>query len=192
MTGRLSVASNLMLHHSVMPSPKTVNLHMAPQSRIVNASIPTDLLDLTIKYPFSHADILIKDNLSPAGSEKKPHLSDEDLLLTPTMVYGFSLSDKLWRELRFIFENLEMLTVLDLVEFNINLVTEVEWNDNAFKNLVLPAEKKSLLQSIVHAHHKGLGSDDFVKEKGQGLIVNLSGPPGVGSFLPWNVPSASA
>lgn len=70
-------------------------------------------------------------------------------------------------------------------------MAEVEWNDNAFKNLVLPAEKKTLLQSIVHAHHKGLGSDDFVKEKGQGLIVNLSGPPGVGLFLPWNMPSAS-
>lgn len=65
----------------------------------------TILQDLTIKCPFSHADVLITDNLSPAGSAKKPHLSDEDLLLTPTMVYGFSLSDKLWRELRSILNN---------------------------------------------------------------------------------------
>ncbi len=73
--------------------------------------------------------------------------------------------------------------MLESVEFNISLVTNVEWNDGTFKNLVLPAEKKSLLQAIVHAHHKGLGSDDFVKEKGQGLVLNLSGPPGVGRFL---------
>lgn len=72
---------------------------------MVNASIFTILQDLTIKCPFSHADVLITDNLSPAGSAKKPHLSDEDLLLTPTMVYGFSLSDKLWREFRSIFNN---------------------------------------------------------------------------------------
>ncbi|KAK2461348.1 hypothetical protein APHAL10511_006633 [Amanita phalloides] len=107
-------------------------------------------------------DILIKDNFSSAGAMVKPNLNDEDLLLTPTIVYGFSLSDKLW------------------LEFNIGLVAEVEWNDGAFQSLVLPAEKKSLLRSIVDAHHKGLGVDDFVKEKGQGLVVNLSGPPGVG------------
>ena len=149
---------------------------------MVNTSIFIIILDLTVRCPFLHVDVLVKDSLSPTGNVKKPHLSDEDLLLTPTMVYGFSLSDKLWREYDSSMIIME-LKLLDLVEFNINLVAEVEWNDKAFKNLVLLAEKKSLLQSIVHAHHKGLNSDDFVKEKGQGLIVNLSGPPGVGSFL---------
>ncbi|PFH47284.1 hypothetical protein AMATHDRAFT_50422 [Amanita thiersii Skay4041] len=89
-------------------------------------------------------------------------LSEEDLLITSTLVYGFSLSDKLW------------------FEFNIDLVRDVEWNDDAFKNLVLPVDRKNLLQSLVEAHHKGVGFDDFIKEKGQGLVVNLFGPPGVG------------
>jgi len=69
---------------------------------MVSAAISITVLDLTVKLAFSHADVLITDNLSPngsvKGSVKKPSLSDEDLLLTPTVVYGFSLSDKLWRK----------------------------------------------------------------------------------------------
>ena len=33
------------------------------------------------------------------------------------------------------------------------------------------------------AHNKDVGFDDFVQGKGQGLIINLFGPPGVGKTL---------
>ncbi|KAJ7451970.1 P-loop containing nucleoside triphosphate hydrolase protein [Mycena latifolia] len=89
-------------------------------------------------------------------------LSADDLLLTPTVVYGFSLSDKLW------------------LEFDVTKVMPVAWNDDAFANLVLPADRKTLLRSLVEAHHAEAGFDDFVKGKGAGLVVNLFGPPGVG------------
>jgi len=89
-------------------------------------------------------------------------LSPEDLLLTPTVVYGFSLPDKTW------------------LEFDVTKVMPVEWNEDAFANLVLPADRKALLQSLVEAHHEEAGFDDFVKGKGAGLVVNLFGPPGVG------------
>lgn len=89
-------------------------------------------------------------------------LTDEDLLLTPAAVYGFSLSDKVW------------------LEFNIELIEDVEWNNDAFSNLVLPAGRKDLLQSLVEAHHREIGFDDFIKGKGHGLVINLYGPPGVG------------
>lgn len=55
-------------------------------------------ITLIVKLTLSKPDVLITDNLSPKSSDKKPSLSDEDLLLTPTVVYGFSLSDKLWRK----------------------------------------------------------------------------------------------
>ncbi|KAJ6473510.1 P-loop containing nucleoside triphosphate hydrolase protein [Mycena vulgaris] len=90
------------------------------------------------------------------------NLSAEDLLLTPTVVYGFSLSDKIW------------------LEFDVTKVSPVAWNDDAFENLVLPADRKTLLRSLVEAHHAEAGFDDFVKGKGAGLVVNLFGPPGVG------------
>lgn len=66
------------------------------------------------------------------------------------------------------------------VEFNIELIQDVEWNNDAFANLVLPDGRKDLLQSLVEAHHRELGFDDFIKGKGHGLLINLFGPPGVG------------
>jgi hypothetical protein len=67
-----------------------------------------------------------------------------------------------------------------LVEFNVDKVNSVDWNEDAFANLVLPHDRKDLLKSLVEAHHQGLGFDDFIKGKGHGLVVNLYGPPGVG------------
>jgi len=89
-------------------------------------------------------------------------LADNELLLTPTVVHGFSLTDKAW------------------LEFNVEKVQPVVWNTDAFSNLVLPDDRKELLQSLVEAHHMELGFDDFIKGKGHGLVVNLFGPPGVG------------
>ncbi|KAJ7056254.1 hypothetical protein C8F01DRAFT_1062010 [Mycena amicta] len=96
-----------------------------------------------------------------ASTENK-ELTEEELLLTPTVVYGFSLSDKMW------------------LEFDVTKVQPVQWNEDAFANLVLPTDRKVLLQSLVEAHHQETGFDDFVKGKGAGLVVNLFGPPGVG------------
>ncbi|KAG6835827.1 hypothetical protein H0H93_014300 [Arthromyces matolae] len=90
------------------------------------------------------------------------NLTDEDLILTSTIVYGFSLSDKMW------------------LEFDVEKVKPVEWNEDAFTNLVLPLDRKDLLRSLVEAHHRELGFDDFIKGKGHGLVINLFGPPGVG------------
>ncbi|KAJ7766171.1 hypothetical protein B0H16DRAFT_1523250 [Mycena metata] len=97
-------------------------------------------------------------NAAPETAEVSP----DDLLLTPTVVYGFSLSDKIW------------------LEFDVTKVAPVQWNADAFANLVLPADRKTLLRSLVEAHHEEAGFDDFVKGKGAGLVVNLFGPPGVG------------
>jgi hypothetical protein len=70
------------------------------------------------------------------------------------------------------------------VEFNVEKVGPIEWNEEAFANLVLPSDRKMLLQSLVEAHSADLsGFDDFIKGKGRGLVINLFGPPGVGKTL---------
>ncbi|SJL04222.1 uncharacterized protein ARMOST_07583 [Armillaria ostoyae] len=89
-------------------------------------------------------------------------LTDEELMLTPTVVFGFSLSDKLW------------------LEFDVEKISDAEWNKDVFSNLVLPTDRKDLLQSLVEAHHRELGFDDFIKGKGHGLVINLFGPPRLG------------
>jgi hypothetical protein len=90
----------------------------------------------------------------PSG-QKEQHLSDDDYVLATPTVYGFALDDKQW------------------VEFNIDLVEPIVWNDAAFSNLVLPAEKKALIQALVEAHNAKdrVGFDDFIIGKGQGLVI---------------------
>ena len=73
------------------------------------------------------------------------------------------------------------------MEFNVEKIQDVEWNEEAFDNLVLPPGHKHLLQSLVEAHNKEIGFDDFIKGKGHGLVVNLFGPPGVGKYSPLHI-----
>ncbi|KAG7443460.1 P-loop containing nucleoside triphosphate hydrolase protein [Guyanagaster necrorhizus] len=113
--------------------------------------------------PHQYANgVLVDSHLRDEESTNDVELTDEELLVTPTVVFGFSLSDKLW------------------LEFDVEKISDVEWNKDAFANLVLPTDRKDLLQSLVEAHHRELGFDDFIKGKGHGLVINLFGPPGVG------------
>jgi len=92
-------------------------------------------------------------------------LDNDDLLLTTPVVYGFSLMDKMW------------------LEFNVEKIQPIQWNQEAFDNLVLPSNRKELLRTLVEAHTQDLGFDDFISGKGQGLVINLFGNPGVGKTL---------
>ncbi|KAF9449627.1 P-loop containing nucleoside triphosphate hydrolase protein [Macrolepiota fuliginosa MF-IS2] len=106
--------------------------------------------------------IIMESNKGPFEDISMEDYTDEDYLLASTVVYGFSLADKIW------------------VELSVSLITPVEWNTGAFTNLVLPPGRKDLLKSLIEAHHKQLNFDDFIKGKGHGLVINLYGPPGVG------------
>jgi len=97
--------------------------------------------------------------------QEKPdltELTEDDLIITSPIVYGFSLSDKIWLEL------------------DVEKVSDIVWDEDAFTNLVIPQDRKILLQSLVEAHNIGADFDDFIKGKGRGLVINLFGPPGVG------------
>ncbi|KAF8956224.1 P-loop containing nucleoside triphosphate hydrolase protein [Flammula alnicola] len=119
---------------------------------------PIPILPPSVPSLFNSGEFIAFSNDATPDVE----ISTEDLLLTPTVVFGFSLVDKVW------------------LEFNVEKIQDVDWNKDAFKNLVLPGDRKNLLQSLVEAHHKEVGFDDFIKGKGHGLVVNLFGPPGVG------------
>ena len=109
-------------------------------------------------------------SLEHGNSDNGAHgLADAELLLAPPIVYGFSLADNLW------------------LEFNVNYISKIVWNDEAFAELVLPAERKELLRGLIEDHSRNAEGtarfDDFVQGKGQGLVINLFGPPGVGKTL---------
>ena len=137
-----------------------------------------------------HADNNFNSSHATDGEDDVQHpawqnISDEDLLLASPLVYGFSLADKLWCKslaacLR-IFSDVSTTTV----ELMVDEVQSFTWNDEPFTNLVLARDQKALILSLVEAHTHGLsqGFDDFVKGKGQGLVINLFGNPGVGKSL---------
>ncbi|KAH6849843.1 P-loop containing nucleoside triphosphate hydrolase protein [Chaetomium sp. MPI-CAGE-AT-0009] len=62
----------------------------------------------------------------------------------------------------------------------------VPWDPDAMKRLVLDEEKKALLEGLVSQHYSKEQDGhqrDFIPKKGEGLVVLLHGPPGVGKTL---------
>lgn len=96
-------------------------------------------------------------------------LTEEHLLVAAPTVHGYSLKDQEW------------------LRFYLDSVTEIEWDSNAFESLVLPSEQenlKDLILAFAKAQSKQLDNfDDVVKGKGRGIVMQLSGPPGVGKTL---------
>jgi hypothetical protein len=95
-------------------------------------------------------------------------LTEEQCMHATNLVCGFAFSEKEW------------------VEFYVDRLGPVEWNEGAFEHLVLPARQKSLVKALVESHMREAtedGFDDVIKGKGRGLISILHGPPGVGKTL---------
>ncbi|TID21244.1 P-loop containing nucleoside triphosphate hydrolase protein [Venturia nashicola] len=87
------------------------------------------------------------------------------LLCTPT-VRGFCLRKQEWEH------------------FNIEGVEDVEFNPTPFDSLVLPDGYKDLILAFVESQLKeGDSFEDVINGKGGGLVVLLSGVPGVGKTL---------
>lgn len=84
-------------------------------------------------------------------------------LCSPT-VLGFSFSAKKWGR-------------LDVDNF-----TDIQWNPNAFDDLVLSEDKKTLIKSVVFANHSKM-IRDIVPHKAGGFIIILHGKPGTGKTL---------
>ncbi|KAJ7648738.1 P-loop containing nucleoside triphosphate hydrolase protein [Mycena polygramma] len=99
-------------------------------------------------------------------SGKDEELGDGVLLLATPIVHGFSLTEKHW------------------LAFNIEHISPIQWNDEAFVQLAIDPTRKNLLQALVASHAiEKTSFDDFVTGKGRGLVMNLFGPPGVGKTL---------
>ncbi|KAH8823683.1 P-loop containing nucleoside triphosphate hydrolase protein [Flagelloscypha sp. PMI_526] len=109
------------------------------------------------------------DNLSNARVFRQvpvSKLTEEQYALCSPRVLGFSFGAKSWGE------------------FAMDRLQPVEWNDNAFEFLVLAEEQKTLIYNLVRQHSlDATGFDDFIKNKGHGLIGLLAGSPGCGKTL---------
>ncbi|PHH72760.1 hypothetical protein CDD82_5807 [Ophiocordyceps australis] len=93
-------------------------------------------------------------------------LTPSQLILTTPIVRGYALRNKRW------------------MEFFIDKITDVSFDEDAFSTLVMPADKKELVlalarsQSSIHS-----AFDDVITGKGRGIVMLLSGSPGTGKTL---------
>lgn len=93
-------------------------------------------------------------------------LTDDQLLLCAHTVRGYSLRDKAW------------------LTFYLDSIKDIEFSENAFSSLVAPPEQKELILAFAQTQAKTKQSfDDVIQGKGKGIIMLLSGPPGVGKTL---------
>jgi len=80
------------------------------------------------------------------------------------MVLGYSFASKAWGQAM------------------IEGLSPIIWENDAWDALVLPAERKALLEAVVK-RQKEVGSIDMIKGKGEGSTFLLYGPPGTGKTL---------
>ena len=101
-----------------------------------------------------------------SNAEHLTSLTTDQLLLCSPSLYGYSLKNKKW------------------LQFFVDNVTEIQWNEGAFESLVLPQDHKELILALAESQiqHKET-FDDVIQGKGKGMIMLLSGPPGVGKTL---------
>ena len=93
-------------------------------------------------------------------------LTDEQRLISVPSLRGYSLKDKQW------------------LSFFIDSVNDIVWNEGAFDSLVAPPDQKELILAFAESQTKSReGFDDVIQGKGRGIILLLSGPPGVGKTL---------
>jgi hypothetical protein len=99
-------------------------------------------------------------SVSPADVNEK-----SKRMLCPPYTYGFSLARKDW------------------CRFYIDNISDVDWNRSALDGLILPEERKSVLEALVFSHAFPNRVRDEMKQKGKGLVVLLHGSPGSGKTM---------
>ncbi|KAL6887093.1 P-loop containing nucleoside triphosphate hydrolase protein [Trichoderma evansii] len=94
------------------------------------------------------------------------HMSDEEYVICNSKVAGYSPHNKKWGY------------------FRVDLIDEVVFNETAFDSLILDAQQKQRIQSLVHIHgHEKLKTADINRDKGKGLVILLYGEAGTGKTL---------
>jgi hypothetical protein len=106
-----------------------------------------------------------EDGLTGDRPKHRP-LTSKELLLAVPYVRGYALKNKKW-----------------FILF-VDQIIPIKFSDNAFQSLVMPDEKKDLILAFVESQVKHKNEfDDIIEGKGRGMIMLLSGPPGVGKTL---------
>lgn len=97
-------------------------------------------------------------------------MTDDQAVLCPARIRGFSLADKLW------------------AFFLVDKVTEIEWLENPMDRLEIDSASKKTIDALVRAyekHQSGINAQfrDIIPGKGMRLAFLFAGAPGLGKTL---------
>ena len=120
-----------------------------------------------------HADEVFKVTRPPNSAIRKATrtpLTGIQRVLCNSTVRGFALSSKVWLNL------------------SVDCVSDIDCSSAAFDALVLPEHQKELILGFTQSQQITSSSEspffsDVIAGKGKGIIMLLSGPPGVGKTL---------
>ncbi|KAH9908654.1 P-loop containing nucleoside triphosphate hydrolase protein [Xylariomycetidae sp. FL2044] len=117
-------------------------------------------------YRRHHSNYNHEDDLDRDAMEATETPSDDILAMLPPVIHAFDLSTKVWQLIQ------------------TERITDVTWNKDAFKQLVIPADTRELVEAAVTMHGSNMkASPDIIAGKGQGLLILLHGGPGTGKTL---------
>ena len=130
------------------------------------------VLDVRGYYEFSKKQPVLSTEypIYPIGTMSHISLSDEELMLLPDTIPGYSCAKR------------------SLQRFKVNKLTSPKFRDAAWEDLRVPDETKDCIMRLVRNHRPPLNNSDTKNErqtlqKGFGLIFLLHGPPGTGKTL---------
>ena len=113
-------------------------------------------------YPDKMPGTRLRDELGPEAIASEDPPGGSFVLLLPTNLRGFSLAEKTWKEL------------------DVNGISDVEWNNEAFDSLVVDDDTKVMITALITNKIDADKSTDLIKGKGSGLMILLHGGPGTG------------
>ncbi|KAK8112173.1 P-loop containing nucleoside triphosphate hydrolase protein [Apiospora kogelbergensis] len=116
----------------------------------------------------------------PQRIEASKEMPPDCELLLPNVIEAFHLDSKKWSKSLAIYDTNSIYKVLNVDGF----LPQVDWNKNAFRQLVLDEKIKEMIHALVDVQtSRDKAMDDIIKGKGNGLIILLHGSPGTGKTL---------
>ncbi|KAI3394498.1 hypothetical protein diail_2632 [Diaporthe ilicicola] len=103
------------------------------------------------------------DYCNSEADQTRPSLTELQKLICSPYVWGFLLKGKKWLNL------------------SVDDITDIDFDKSAFSDLILPRDQKDLIFSSASCKHSHRNyTDHLIEGEGRGVVVLLSGPPGVG------------
>ncbi|CAH0052382.1 unnamed protein product [Clonostachys solani] len=119
----------------------------------------------------------VGDRGEPPDADSLPK-TDQEVLICSPLIKGYSLTSKKWFKGRILADQTRNTDKLF-----VDNVSDIIWDDSS-SGLVLNSTEKDLLLGFAQTKLSGTTEfDDLVRGKGKGVIILLSGPPGVGKTM---------